>query len=807
LIVRGEAVAATATTLAALLAGCAGPGDFRCATYAQCGPNAFCEVDGRCSVADPSCAPAGRRYVRASGDRSSACVPASCAANPVVAVSAGGSHACALRADGLVACWGRNDDGQLGDGTRTPRSIPVRVSGLGKAVAIAAGARHTCAALATGTVVCWGADDAGQLGDGGGADRLTNVEVAGIANAAAVVAADGFSCALLADATVACWGDDTSGAIGDGTAAPVRRTPTAVAGLASVAALSAHWQHACALGGDGSVRCWGENSSGQLGDGTLTARATPTLVQGVANARAIAAGLSHSCAATQTGLLCWGSNTVGQLGIAAAASMTPVSAPAAVALVPDPVAVDAGAQHTCAVRASGQILCWGQNSAGQLGEGSMSSLAEPVPVTGLGDGVRVATGATYSCALDAEGSVLCWGDDHYGQLGAGTGVFEPRPVAVGGVAPTHLTAAGGAHGCAATMANPSTSETLVCWGGDQAGQLGDNGDVDRARAAKIEVPLDPSAIAAGALHTCAIDPATGLWCWGRGSSGQLGLGPARMIDTPLPTAVTLPGGYARPTAAAAGDAHTCVIAPASAGATGGDVLCFGDNARGELGDGTTAGRSVAAPVVAFDGPSGAERALRLAAGGAHTCAIADSGGLWCWGSGDRGEIGVGGTSDQPTPAPVPVGMAPVTAVALGGAHTCAIDSIGAVYCWGANDRGQLGIGSAGADVTSPARVSGPAAVAIAAGGDHTCASYASGQVACWGANDTGDLGDGTTMDRAGPAVVANVSGTVTAGGAHSCASNGGALACWGADTSGQLGDGIDLTISAPEVARLACDEL
>ena len=167
--------------LACALPACLGAGDFRCQEHKQCsGAGAFCEPDGHCSVAvaESSC-PSRRRYVHNAGATADACVPASCADNKIRGISAGGAHACLVRDDGAVWCWGRNADGQLGDGTRTPRSLAVHLVGL-LAKSIAAGQRHTCAVDTLGKVYCWGADDLGQLGDGGGIDRLFPVLVPGV---------------------------------------------------------------------------------------------------------------------------------------------------------------------------------------------------------------------------------------------------------------------------------------------------------------------------------------------------------------------------------------------------------------------------------------------------------------------------------------------------------------------------------------------------------------------------------------------------------------------------------------------------
>ena len=186
------------------------------------------------------------------------------------AVRAGGGHACLVR-DGGLWCWGRNDHGQVGDGSRTPRALPVRVPIAGTVTAVATGDAHTCAATMGGPVFCWGLDDAGQLGGSRGRrTRLSAGQVPAM-NATALAAGKDFSCAVDADTrTVRCWGDDSNGQLGDGVAGP-RRGPTAVAGLADVQAVAAAWQHACARRGattnDSSLVCWGANDQAQIGDG------------------------------------------------------------------------------------------------------------------------------------------------------------------------------------------------------------------------------------------------------------------------------------------------------------------------------------------------------------------------------------------------------------------------------------------------------------------------------------------------------------------------------------------------------------
>lgn len=350
--------------------------------------------------------------------------PAAAADTPeairVTGVAAGTYHSCAVTDAGRVYCWGLNNWGQLGDGSQSQSLRPVRVVDLPPAVAVAAGDSHSCAITVGGAAYCWGLGGRGQLGDGGTQFRTRPVAVQGLDTGVREIAAGGFhSCAVTEAGTALCWGLNEDGQLGDGTR-DGRLTPVPVSGLGGgVTSIGGGRDHSCAVRA-GGVYCWGDNLAGQLGDGTGNPSNLPVRVKSFRTGGLdVTAGSFHSCAATTGGAaFCWGDNGSGQLGDGTTDGRY---VRVRMARLRGAEAVAAGYGHSCAMTGGGVVRCTGLNDWGQRGDGTNDTALEPLPIRGLrGKVAAISTSYRHSCAVTGDGRVYCWGYNVHGELGDGT---------------------------------------------------------------------------------------------------------------------------------------------------------------------------------------------------------------------------------------------------------------------------------------------------------------------------------------------------------------------------------------------------
>lgn len=695
----------------------------------------------------------------------------------VTEIAAGAGHTCVLLNSGLK-CFGRNllgtPTGQYSydRGTETADmgdALPVVSLGAGRtAKAMARGSYHACAILDNDTVKCWGRNSSGGLGDGGTnhrsggelGDALPTVNLGTGRTAKQITAGGGFSCAILDNDSVKCWGDNTYGSLGqgdqrargDGPFETGDYLPAVNLGTGRTAtSLVAGVGHVCAILDNSSLKCWGLNNLGQLGLGDV-------------NGRGDAAGeMGDSLPAIN-------------LGTGRTAK-----------------AVTLGAYHTCAILDNDTLKCWGQGTYGAIGSGDSATrgdgageMGDTLPIVNVGTGRTVKSviaGGAHTCAILDNDALKCWGYNSDGQLGVGD------------------------------LSNR----------GAVAGQMGDS-----LAAINIGTGRTARKVTAGYMNTCVEIDTGGVKCWGAAYTAMLGIGPSdRRGDSLADMGDALPAfslGASAPVASfgtGLGYHFGCALL------TNNTIKCWGSNSFGQLGSdrssnigdeyndtGSTTNVSLGtgASVVA------------VAGGQYHSCALLADGRVKCWGANVFGSSGVGDTFRHDGRAAYMGNNLPAVdlgpgrtakKIYVGGDHSCAILDDDTVKCWGSNVTGQLGYGDVndrgdaagemGAALGVVQLGTGRTAKSLSLGYRHSCAVLDNGSLKCWGWNAWGQLGLGHTLTRGDqanqmgdslPAISLGTGRTavsVHAGYLNTCALlDDGSLKCWGDNTHGELGRGNNL---------------
>lgn len=549
----------------------------------------------------------------ARGDESPPMVTRMALSRPAVAISG----ECALLADGKVTCW--DVDLERHD-----------VDGLGKAVRIASSQSEVCALDSKDQVTC---SSHGKVSRRLGA-KVRNVEELAVGNNT------DYACARLRDGGVTCWGREVVP-----TArlqkAEIYRTvePKRLSGIRDAVSLTAAGGQICAVMKDGQVACW-----------RAAFGAKPTIIEGITDAVDVAVGDSRACARTASGgAACWGNNANGALGI----GIAPFRAkPEAVEDIDDAVAVHVGHQHSCARRRGGVVSCWGQLE--HTFEHHPRTHAQEV--AGL-RGVAQIGGSLGLCVRYDDGSIAC--DEGVDRTHVG------KPVAIPAASDFDVKL----FGCAIT------NGTVHCWGSNRTGQFGNGTNGDDTKPGPAASGIDDAiSVAVGSHHTCVVRKNGSIVTFGDELGDDvLGETPEHLVMTPrlVPTPTPAVG-------VAAGLSHCC------AALRDGRVACFGGNDRGELGDGTTTRRGKAALV------PGLEHVTKIASADETTCALAE-GKVYCWGANGALQVGPLGTMQSVLlPVMVP-GLPEIIDISTGFDHSCAVARSGAVFCWGSTVNGESGV--------------------------------------------------------------------------------------------------------------------
>jgi alpha-tubulin suppressor-like RCC1 family protein len=770
----------------------------------------------------------------------------------VAALSAGRNHVLTIKSDNTVWAWGANGSGQLGDSTITNRYTPVQVYDVGGSgylediEAVSAGNLHSLALRADGTVLAWGINDNGQLGDNTDTTRNVPVQVVdsdgsgNLSDVVAVAAGDKFSLALKSDGTVWAWGINDNGQLGNGTNLEAH-LPVQVLGvggsgfLTGIDSIAVGGSFVLALGADGNVFSWGNNSNGQLGNNTIISESAPVEVLNESGSapldgvKMVKCGTSHAIALKTDGTVrSWGNNDKGQLGDNSATERhLPVQILNSFGggNLQNIVSVGAGYRHSLAIDSGGFGWAWGYNGTGQLADNTIAEKYLPTEIldssgTGnLQDMKFITGGEGNSYAFQNDGTVWTWGDNLNGQLGNNTTTGSRLPLQTWGPAQgTMDDATKVVSGYAHSLALKSDG-TVWTWGWNGNGQLGDNTTTNRLTPVQVlgsggsGFLSDVIDVAAGYSHSVALKSDGTVWAWGWNAYGQLGDGTSMNRYTPVQVVDYDGSGYfLNVKNIACGNTFTLATR------TDDTAWTWGNNSSGQLGDNTTDLRVLPGQVLGTGGVGFLTDIMMVAGGEKHSLALKNDGTVWAWGNNSNGQLGDNTVLNKLTPIQVYNYLASgylqnITYITAGNSHSMALQNDNTAWAWGWNANGQIGDGTI-VDARIPSHVVGSGGVgvlqdiaSISCGNAHSVALKTDGTVWAWGWNGFGQLGNNSstssnypvqTLDGTGSSNLSDVD-FISAGYAYTVAgkSDGTDLWGWGSNIYGQLGINTYVSHSLP----------
>ena len=761
-----------------------------------------------------------------------------------------------------LECWGAPVNGAIGNGyVIYPAIMPDGVESFSQ---VSTNISFSCAIAGSGTnagkVYCWGNGGSGKIGNG--ATIAVNVPTsvtmpAGVESFSQVSTNSLFSCALAGRGTnagkVYCWGAGTSGQIGNGANSNVN-VPTSVtmpSGVDGFSQVSTNTNFSCAIAGSGTnagkVYCWGIGTSGQIGNGATSSVNVPTSVtmpSGVDSFSQVSTNTNFSCAIAGSGtnagkIYCWGSGLSGQIGNGANSNANVPTQATMPSGVESSIQISTNTSFSCAIASSGtnagKVYCWGDN----LNVSSMGSAGVSAPLSSqLPEGVstynQLSTNASFSCAISGSGAnagkVYCWGLGVNGQIGNGvsSNVNVPTQATMpSGVNSFSQVSTNSNFSCALAGSGESAGK-VYCWGGGGSGRIGNGITTDATIPTLVTMPLGVnsfSQVSTNSNFSCALagsgTNAGKVYCWGVGTSGQIGNGASSSVN--VPTQATMPSGVDGFSQVSTNSSFSCALA--GIGESVGKVYCWGNGTNGQIGNGANSTVNVPTSVTM---PSGVDGFSQVSTNSSFSCALADSGTnagkVYCWGVGTNGQIGNGANSNVnvPTSVTMPSGVDGFSQVSTNTNFSCAIagsgTNAGKVYCWGIGTSGQIGNGAT-SSVNVPTSVTMPSGVdsfsQVSTNTNFSCAIAGSGtnagKVYCWGGAASGQIGNGTNGSVNVPTSVTMPSGVSAFGQVwtsnnYACAIaasgvNAGKRYCWGDNFSGQLGTGDGVNKNIPTLVN------
>ena len=571
--------------------------------------------------------------------------------------------------------WGYNQYGQLGSGTVVNRSSPVQLGGYNLIgditwASASAGRSHVLAVKTDGTLWSWGRNQAGQLGDNTAIYKSSPIQVGAMTNWS-ITSSGVYHCiAIKTDGTLWSWGLNNLGQLGINNQTN-KSSPTQVGALTDWLSISAGYSSSVALKTDGTIWSWGNSNAGQLGLGiSSTYRSSPIQIgtkpnwkslpssggtNNAAYALTIPAGASTWTAPSQANYLwVWGVNDYGQLGLNLTGTAGYRSSPTQIGLTQF-LSVSGSYQSVSGIRPNGTLWTWGKNDYGQAGQNSLvnTTISSPVQVGALTDWVVSNTNFGHTLALKINGTLWAWGYNQ-GQIGDGTIIDRSSPVQIGALTDWSKVYAGYLHSVAI-----KTDGTLWAWGRNDSGALGLGDTINRLSPVQLGVATNWASAAAGQYYTLGIKTDGTLWAWGRNYYGNLGLGDKIYRSSPVQVGAL--------TNWFSSSASNHVLATK----TDGTLWSWGNNGNGQLGLNDGVYRSSPVQVGALTNWSKA-----YAGGGNHSISIKTDNTLWAWGLNTSGQLGDGTVINRSSPVQIGASIDWSSSIIIAGyGHSAAISKI------------------------------------------------------------------------------------------------------------------------------------